>query len=214
MNISISFNPATDKAEELTAIIARIYGQGGTVGTVTIHPDDRPDAGDADTTPVGDGTQLDASGICWDERIHSKPPKINQTGGLYRRRKGVDDLTVAQVTKELQAKTASAPAVPGLPAAPVTAAAPGLPAVPGLPGLPVPPAITPPPAPSPYAAFVDWVAGHVQAGTSGVTQEWMGQALASMGVEGGLIANLATAPADKIAEYRTNIAAVMGVPAI
>jgi NADPH:quinone reductase-like Zn-dependent oxidoreductase len=81
-----------------------------------------------------------------------------------------------------------------------------------MPTLPVPPSIPTPP--SAYASFVDFIAGHVQKGTSGVTQEWVGQALASMGVEGGLIANLANAPADKIAEYRTSIAEALGVPAI
>lgn len=211
MNISISFTPATDKAEDLTAIIARIYGQGAAVAnvTTTIAHEDRPDVGaDVDAGPSVDAGQLDASGICWDARIHSNPPKINQTGGLYRRKKGVDDLTVAAVTKELQAKGTAVAA----PTPPV--AMPTVPGLPAMPGLPVPPPIAPPAAPSPYASFVDWIAGHVTTGTSGVTQEWVGQALESMGVAGGSIASLVNAPAEKIAEYRTNIAAALNVPAI
>lgn len=225
MQISIAFNPAVDTAESVASMVARIYGSGAPA-TVTIRPEDRPDTG-ADAGQGGTDAQepaggevspntLDKSGIHWDERIHSKPAKINGTDGMYRRRKGVQDTAVASVTAEIKAKlSANAGAAAGLPTPPGAAA-------PATPSLPTPPAAgpalalpqPPAPAPTPYESFVTWIGGHVAAGTANVTEEWVQAALAQYGVADGKVVNLQTAAPDFIAAIKTGIAGVLGVPAV
>lgn len=64
-------------------------------------------------TPTGAGVPLDKNGIPWDVRIHSGG--LNDDGthktnkdGTWSKKKGVDDLTVSNVTKELQNLMANA----------------------------------------------------------------------------------------------------------
>ena len=122
---------------------------------------------------------VDARGLTWDERIHAKS-KTTIADGSWRKRKGVDDATVAAVEAELRAR--SAPPMPaaapmmqpmqpapapmpmpapiplpgGAPAAPFPAAAPIPAPAPAVMGYPAPaamPAIEQPaPAPIPMPA--------------------------------------------------------------
>lgn len=52
---------------------------------------------------------VDATGLPWDARIHSDPPKTNKDG-TWRARRGVSAETVAEVTVELYARQGDAPA--------------------------------------------------------------------------------------------------------
>jgi hypothetical protein len=93
---------------------------------------DDDEAGDTAAAPG----QTDGDGLPWDDRIHSNPPKL--TGkGIWRKRRGVDDATVAAVEAELRAGAAPAP-VPH-PVQPIAAPAP----------VPVPHPVPVPPQPMP-----------------------------------------------------------------
>jgi len=55
--------------------------------------------------------ELDASGVPWDPRIHSKGKTKNKGSGLWREKRGVDDATKNAVLTELRARvTPTAPA--------------------------------------------------------------------------------------------------------
>lgn len=68
------------------------------------------DDGDDDgpVANVADG-EVDVNGIPWDDRIHAKT-KAKTEAGAWRRRRGIDDATVAAVEAELRSRTA--PAMP------------------------------------------------------------------------------------------------------
>ena len=209
MRISISFDPSQDTEQELASVIGRIYAT-GTRAPVTIHPDDNPETGDDVSFAPVDTSALDKDGLPWDGRIHSTPARMTQKG-LWRRRKGVEDATYDAVAAELRAPAAPpvAPAPPAAPAAPMPPAPPAAPPAP-----PAPPVPAAPKEPTPYESFVAWIADHVAKATSGVTEEWVQQALAAYGVEDGKVVNLQNAAPDFIATIRTAIAGALGVPAI
>lgn len=140
---------------------------------------------DRDTLPddvqqfIGEDTaaDLDADGLPWDERIHSGSRKVNKDG-TWKKRKGVDDDTVASVTAELRAAVnagTEASAVPPPPAPGVAA-----PAVPPPPAPPVP-ASEPPAAtwtwPELFRAVADARA------TEQLSKEVYDQALANVGID-------------------------------
>lgn len=101
----------------------------------------RQEANRAAGNPTGQssaGTEpsvFDSSGLRWDERIHGKSGDgtlPTNADGTWRKRRGVDDATVAAVTAELRATGGNAPPAPDAPAttppppadtAPVTSAA-------------------------------------------------------------------------------------------
>lgn len=62
------------------------------------------------TPPTSTGPS-DTSGLPHDSRIHSTPPTTN-ADGTWRKRRGVDDATIAAVTAELRAGQPEAPAAP------------------------------------------------------------------------------------------------------
>lgn len=66
------------------------------------------------TSPAPATKILDGEGLPHDPRIHAKTPKLNESSGKWRSKRGVDTATVATVTTELRA-TYPAPA-PGTPA--------------------------------------------------------------------------------------------------
>ena len=80
--------------------------------------------------PAG-GAQTDASGLPWDVRIHSSPPKINDSDKLWRKKRGVDPQLVIQVEAQLR-QVMGAPAAPA-PIAPVASVVPPAPPVPSTP---------------------------------------------------------------------------------
>ena len=55
--------------------------------------------------PTPPETQIDADGLPWDKRIHSRTPTI-KTNGRWRQKRGVDPALVAQVTAELKGEPA------------------------------------------------------------------------------------------------------------
>lgn len=84
----------------------------------------------ASVTPAVD---RDKNGLPWDERIHAGT-KTKNADGAWKKKKGVDELTVNSVEAALRAMPQSAaPLLPGLPSLPV-----GLPqSVSALPGAPL-----------------------------------------------------------------------------
>ena len=99
------------------------------------------------------GVDVDKNGFPWDARIHSGPAdkRPKNADGTWRRRRGTDDATVAQVEAELRQIMAAGNAVAGAPVPPAPVAA-----------APTP-APTPPP-PTPVAA--DTAPGPVVATTA------------------------------------------------
>lgn len=61
-------------------------------------------------TGTGDNDRLDKTGIPWDERIHASS-RVKTSDGCWRKRRGIDDATVATVEAELKALMA----IPQLP---------------------------------------------------------------------------------------------------
>jgi hypothetical protein len=102
------------------------------------------------------GLELDVHGLPWDARIHAdagkgKPhPKIGD--GSWRKKRGVEDATVAAVEAELRAAMgASAPSVPSVPPPGPSALPPPPPVV-----VPVPP--VPGVAPNTFATLISRIA--------------------------------------------------------
>lgn len=133
--------------------------------------------------------ELDSNGLPYDERIHSGTRGKNQDGS-WKKRKGVDQGTVAQVTAELQALMgAKAPTTaPTLP--PVAATTPSLP-TPTLPSIPSIPTL--PTTETKYQQFTRYI-GTILVGPENpngrVDGAWVNQVIENYGVPGGL-ANLA-----------------------
>ena len=110
------------------------------------------------------GVDVDANGLPWDGRIHSGPTdkKPKNADGTWRKKRGVDDATVAAVEAELRAAlgapaaAAPAPAVPVPPVAEAPAAAvpppPPAAAAAPVPASPIPAPAAAAPAPAPAAA--------------------------------------------------------------
>ena len=117
-----------------------------------------------DTAP-----ELDASGLPWHADIHAST-KTKTAKGIWTKRKGVDDATVARVTAQLRASypetTAVETTTPPVTTAPVVAA----------------PVITPAPAAplTGYAKLVDWLAKNTGAGKV-LDQAWVDSMFASNG---------------------------------
>jgi len=86
--------------------------------------------------PPPAGVEVDKSGLPWDARIHSGPAKDKpkNADGTWRKKRGVDDATVAAVTAELRAAM-QAPAPGNAVTAPAAAVAP-TPAQPAPPPIP------------------------------------------------------------------------------
>jgi hypothetical protein len=116
-------------------------GTSESVGTVPAAI--QPGSEDDDDGPAADGTpDRDSNGLPWDERIHSAGKNRLNADGTWRKRRGVDDATVAAVEAELRA----AQSVPQQP----IALPPTIPAVP-QPAPVAAPMPQPGPAPAPAA---------------------------------------------------------------
>ena len=214
MRISISFDPSADHQTDITAVVARIYGTGP---AVTLHPADAPDVGEEVGTPApatgaNGAPTVDKTGLRWDARIHSTPPKFI-ADGTWRAKRGVDAALVSTVTAELRGiaatKEANTPVQQAL-AAPV---APPAAMVPPPPPAAAPAAPAPVAPPTVYESFVNWISEHIKAATKGVNEEWVSQVLTQYGIQDGKVVNLQNAAPDLITSIRTAIAGALGVPA-
>lgn len=104
------------------------------------------DEGDEDNAPANvNAPAIDASGLPWDERIHAKTKALT-ADGKWRKRRGVDDATVAAVEAELRgaATTIAAPVSPPQATVPMPAAPAFTP-----PAMPDQPHFVPSPSPMP-----------------------------------------------------------------
>lgn len=108
-----------------------------------------PTPAPAASPPNPGNVEVDKSGLPWDGRIHSGPAdkKPKNGDGTWRKKRGVDDATVAAVEAELRAAL-GAPAAPIVPVAPI-AEAPAAPVPPAPAAAPAP--VPAPPAPVPAA---------------------------------------------------------------
>lgn len=156
-------------ATVIAQILASLPADGVNAGVVVTAPPAMPVGGDdSDDGPVNVGAPVvDASGLPWDERIHAKTKATTETGN-WRKRRGVDDATVAAVEAQLRAASAviappvaAAPAViPApfpIPAAPMQQPAPAALPVPMMAApqpMPAAAVIPPMPAPEPVAPVV------------------------------------------------------------
>ena len=140
--------PTAAPAIPVTAAPAGTPGDGTAPTTPPVGSDNgQPAAPIASPSSPPAGVELDAKGLPWDGRIHAgtaaKPIKVGD--GSWRKRRGVDDATVAAVEAQLrQVMAAPAPNAPA--AAPVAASPEPAPA----PAPTVAPT-APPPTPEPAA---------------------------------------------------------------
>jgi hypothetical protein len=129
---------------------------------------------------------LDSKGFPWNERIHSSSKELNKDGS-WRKKRGIDDATVAQVEGELQQLMAipsptlsPAPGAAALPSAPVSA--PIMAASPSV--LPPPPPPVPPTADA-QQGFINLYGKTMAAiGAGKLTMEQLNMILAADGIAG------------------------------
>jgi hypothetical protein len=172
---------------------------------VAATSDDDSDDGDAGTIATIPG-QLDKNGLPWDERIHART-KVITASGEWRRRRGVDDATVASVEAELRSRGAP-PALPPPTLPPVAAAPPPMAAPPPVIAAPPPVAVAPvvaapPPPPTADRSHINFaylmarVSSSMQTGH--VTADVLATVATRIGV--GAITEIATDPAKIVQVY-------------
>lgn len=141
--------------------------------------------------------ELDAEGMPWDERIHAST-KTKTAVGLWTKKKGVDDMTKAAVTKELRelypAPQAAAPVAP--------APAPVAPAI-------AMPTMAAPMAPTPYQELCAWLATNTGDGKV-LSSQWVTD---TFNASSTTLAALATADATLLKQWLDAFKAVLaGLP--
>lgn len=174
--------------------------------------DDAPQITPAEVAAAGEyvpqipsaGVELDASGLPWHADIHAST-KTKTAKGIWTKRKGVDDATVARVTAQLRASypdtsVTEQPELPVATPAPVVAAPPiGIAA----------PVIAPPAAPlTGYAKLVDWLAKNTGAGKV-LDQAWVDSMFATNGTSLAALAGQ-DAVADQYTESLRGVLASTG----
>lgn len=203
--ISITFDPATDSAATVAELVSRIYGNRAD----TIAPEDRPDVGETQTAPTdaSGAIVLDKNGLPWDKRIHSDPASMTDKG-VWRKKRGVDEVAFNAVAAELRAAQPAQPPLPPAAAAGVTP-----PPTLGLPAL-TPPA---PKGPTPYETFVNFLAEHMHGPanpTGRLTEDYVKTGLVGMGVASGEVPELQTATPDQIGAISNAFRTALGLPTI
>lgn len=149
----------------------------------------------APPAPVTPGSaELDADGLPWDERIHSKAAEPKAATGKWKTRKNLAPGYKEQIEAELRA---ASPATP-----PATSAVP----TPAATATPPAPSVAPaPPAPaSGFPAFTAWMMTHIKAGTLDQTKLTLACQKVGLQNAAGLSANpehCAAVKADLIATY-------------
>jgi hypothetical protein len=147
-------------------IAAVLAALGADAGGMTATPS-QPATPTGDDGPVNlNAPATDKAGMPWDERIHSGNKAVN-ADGTWRKRRGVDDATVAAIERELTTRMLSTPAMPApqmpAPVMPQMPMQPPIPAQPPqhyqppampAPQMPAQPVYQPPamPEPQPVAA--------------------------------------------------------------
>lgn len=166
-------------------------------------------APNAPATSGAAGVELDADGLPWDERIHSKAAEPKAATGKWKTRKNL----AAGVKETIEAELRAAMGTTASPSAPATApAAPSAPpAAPPAPGAVAAPAAPTPPAPAgsgamDFPAFTRWAFGHVNSKAMSQTDV----ALAIQEVELKIMPDLAKYP-EKIATVVSILTARHGV---
>lgn len=142
-----------------------------------------PDAPVAPTAPAptapaapapSSGIAIDKAGLPHDKRIHSTPPSINKGDGLWRAKRGRDEIEAKRIEAELlQLMAVPAPTAPAAPVAdapkpdpdPSATAAPA-PVAPQAPTAPVAPTASAPASTTPknLGELMTWAQGQVAAG--------------------------------------------------
>lgn len=122
-----------------------------------------PPAAPAPNAPATSGAvELDADGLPWDERIHSKAAEPKAATGKWKTRKNLAAGYKEQIEAELRAAmgTTASPSAPAqAPAAPsAPPAAPPAPVAAAAPAAPTPPSA---PGAMDFPAFTRWVLGYV-----------------------------------------------------
>lgn len=139
-------------------------------------------------TAVPPSSVVDAKGVPWDERIHSGPAdkKPMNADNTWRRKRGVDDATVAAVMAEIAPNAGAAPApIPAPPAPPATPAVaatefgPDVAATAG--DVPPPPPVAVDAAPLTFASLMKKVTGLQTAGL--LTVEETREIAGALGIE-------------------------------
>lgn len=228
MEVSFKFPLGTAPAAIIAAISAHYGNAAASVATVI----DTPHMGASASTPQADPDAdvpnptpptVDSEGLPHDLRIHSESKAVTDKG-VWRKRRGVDAITIANVTAELRGNMANHPgasqalAQASQPLATPPAAAPAAPAMPAL----SMPTLTPPApaAKTAYQSFVEFLVPHMHSAanpTGRITEEWVGQCIKHFGVfdpvDGlGKVAMLQGVGDDKIAAIRAGIAQSLGLP--
>ncbi len=179
------------------------------VSTVPAPPSDAASESADQPLPAG---AVDSTGLPWDARIHSTPPRAKEDG-RWRKKRNVDDAVfIASVEAELRGATPATlsappppvptaqPAAPAAPPPPVPGAdssTPAAPSVASAPATPVPvppapivPATAQPATPTASSAavgfeqFMEWLGGKMSSGTLPFTA--VSEEITRSGFSGGL----------------------------
>jgi hypothetical protein len=145
------------------------------------------------------GVTLDTAGLPWDARIHTGSRAMNADGS-WRRKRGVDEATIATVEGELKALM-SVPVEPASNVLPFTPAPPPPPAEPVAVAVPAPP---PPPPTDPFIGLIERISSLV--GAKAITME---QAQAAIVTAGGVSLPLMVSRPDLIPQVLSAINALV-----
>jgi hypothetical protein len=173
-----------------------------------VEADDADEAPDEVFTPAHatpavapTGVTLDTAGLPWDARIHTGSRAMNADGS-WRRKRGVDEATIATVEGELKALM-SVPVEPASNVLPFTPAPPPPPAEPVAVAVAVP-APPPPPPTDPFIGLIERISSLV--GAKAITME---QAQAAIVAAGGVSLPLMVSRPDLIPQVLSAINALV-----
>jgi hypothetical protein len=169
-----------------------------------VEADDADEAPDEVFTPAHatpavapTGVTLDTAGLPWDARIHTGSRAMNADGS-WRRKRGVDEATIATVEGELKA-------LMSVPVEPASNVLPFTPAPPPPPAEPVAVAAPPPPPPTdPFIGLIERISSLV--GAKAITME---QAQAAIVAAGGVSLPLMVSRPDLIPQVLSAINALV-----
>jgi hypothetical protein len=194
VTLTLAANSTHAEVESALSDIRKLFGLDGATITpaaaaaaASTSTDDNEDEGVS-----SNGAATDKNGLPWDERIHASTKALNKDG-TWRYRKGIDEGTKTKVEADLRKLAAANAAAPA-----ATPAAPPAPnAAPAAPSAPPAPA-----GKSAYEEFVDYVTENSPEKGGRCTPEWLKQVLAWKGIPDGLLANVAHASPELIADIR------------